>query len=95
MIGVAQSSIKISPKIMMSNELIINSDHFDDLALDIAGDLLNRGLLYDNGDTFNEAIQIIVHRLKHQQFVNNNPEDYIDSPSKGPMNAPLPVLNGE
>lgn len=70
----------------MTDKITIHSDHFDDLALDIAGDLLNRGLLYDNGDTFNEAIQVIVWRLQHQQFVNNYPEDYEDSPSKGPMN---------
>lgn len=80
---------------MTSNSLTIHSDHFDDLALDIAGDLLNRGLLTDVGcvldkdHIFDEAVKIIVWRLKHQQFVNNNPEDYIDSPSKGPMSKQI------
>ena len=80
---------------MTDNTLTIHSDHFDDLALDIAGDLLNRGMIHGDQIHFDNVVGIIVHRLKHQQFVNDNSEDYIDSPSKGPMNDPLPVLNGE
>jgi len=75
---------------MMHNDrLTIHSDHFEDLALDIAGDLLNRGLLPENNTNFDTAIRIIVWRLKHQKFINDNPADYMDSPSKGPIDQPL------
>lgn len=73
----------------MNETLIIHLDHFDDLALDIAGDLLNRGLISGDNEKFFEANRIIIWRLKHQQFINNNPEDYIDSPSKAPMSKQI------
>lgn len=74
---------------MNNNALIIHLDRFEDLALDIAGDLLNRGLLPENNANFDTAIDIIVWRLKHQKFVNDNPADYINSTSKGSMDGPI------
>lgn len=71
---------------MTDNTLTIHSDRFDDLALDIAGDLLNRGLISGDNEAFFDVNRIIVRRLQHQQFVNDNSADYEDSPSKGPMN---------